>query len=348
MASGNIAGDNTPGQAAPSTGTAPADAGQGGQADDVNFAQQPEQSCEPVPTPTCTDPNRNTAFAADMYGGFDGPAPDTRRYPARKGFDEFYGYGRLNAYKAVSAAGNGWIPPEADITSPDWFQQLDPGRPVIPVGGYVNARSPYTCQVQFAPGAEPDDGLTTDTPPGDFENAASSWCDGKTVHTAPYSGTLADIATATLEARFPANVQGFDGNENGGLAQTSNGRPNTRPYAFTVRVIVSTAGTASRPAMTGEDRRQLFLHRDQDMLPGWPKELRTDVESDADRPRRRQPQSAGGSDLRRLDPRLQAQRLRAPRVARPHRAAAVALRRGCVPHARHRPLLRRARSTRRR
>ena len=276
MASGNIAGDTTPGQAAPSPGTAPADAGQGGQADDVNFAQQPEPSCEPVPTPTCSDPNRNTAFATDMYGGFDGPAPDTRRYPARKGFDEFYGYGRLNAYKAASAAGNGWIPPEADITSPDWFQQLDPGRPVIAVGGYVNARSPYTCQVQFAPGVEPNNGLTTDTLPGDFENAASSWCDGKTVHTTPYSGTLGDIDTTTLEARFPANVQGFDGNENGGLAQTSNGRPNTRPYAFTVRVVVSTAGTAARPAMTGEDRRQLFLHRDRDMLPGWPKELRTD------------------------------------------------------------------------
>ena len=28
--------------------------------------------------------------------------------------------------------------------------------------------------------------------------------------------------------------------------------------------------------MTGEDRRQLFLHRDQDMLQGWPKELQTD------------------------------------------------------------------------
>jgi hypothetical protein len=276
MASGNIAGDVTAGQATPSTGATPADAGEGGQADDVNFAQQPELSCEPVPTPTCTDPNRNTAFAADMFGGFDGPAPDTRRYPARKGFDEFYGYGRLNAYKAVSAAGNGWIPPEADITSPDWFQQLGPGQPVIPVGGYVNARSPYTCQVQFAPGAEPNNGLTTDTPPGDFENAASSWCDGATVHETPYSGTIAEIDTATLEARFPANVHGFDGSENGGLAQTSSGRPNTRPYAFTVRVVVSTASTATRPAMTGEDRRQFFLHRDQDMLSGWPKELETD------------------------------------------------------------------------
>ena len=276
MASGNIAGDVTPGASSASSGTAPADAGSGGQADDINFAQQPEPSCQPVPAPSCTDPNHNTAFAADEAGGVVGPAPDTTRYPARKGFDEFFGYGRLNAYKAVAAADSGWIPPEADITSPDWFQQLDPQQPQIPIGGYVNARVPYTCQVQFAPGAEPNNGLITDTPPGDFQTAASTWCDGKTVHDAPFSGTIGEISTATLQASFPANVQGFNGNENGGLAQTSNGRPNTRPYAFTVRVVVSTTGTSTRPAMTGEDRRQFWLHRDQDMLPGWPKELRTD------------------------------------------------------------------------
>jgi hypothetical protein len=276
MASGNIAGDLTPGQSSPSAGDTPADAGDGGQADDINFAQQPEPSCEPVPAPSCTDPNHNTAFAADMLGGLDGPAPDTRAYPARKGFDEFYGYGRLNAAKAVAAAGAGDIPPEAEITAPDWFEQLDPERPTIPIGGYVNARAPYTCVVQFAPGADPNNALTTDTPPGDFQTADSGWCDGRTVHSSPFDGTLAQIQTATLRGRFPATVHGFDGNENGDLPQTSNGRPNTRPYAFTVRVVVSTAAGGSRPAMTGEDRRQLFLHRDRDMLPGWPKELRSD------------------------------------------------------------------------
>jgi hypothetical protein len=48
------------------------------------------------------------------------------------------------------------------------------------------------------------------------------------------------------------------------------------PYAFTVRVVVSVAASGASPAMTGEDRRQFFLHRDRDMLPGWPRELRTD------------------------------------------------------------------------
>ncbi|HEV3127343.1 MAG TPA: hypothetical protein VGY32_00090 [Solirubrobacteraceae bacterium] len=269
IASGNIAGDPTPGQSSASSGTTPADAGTGGQADDINFAQQPEPSCQPAPVPTCTDPNSNTAFAADLYGGLDGPAPDTRRYHARQGFDEFYGYGRVNADKAVAAAASGTIPPQADITSPDWFQQLDPHAPQIPVEGYVNARGPYTCQVQAAPGAEPNNAQ-------DFDTAASSWCDGKSVHTAAFTGTLGRIDTAKLESRFPANVQGFAGNENGGLAQTSNGRPNTRPYAFTVRVVVSSPQSSGHPAMTGEDRRQLFLHRDKDMLPVWPKELRTD------------------------------------------------------------------------
>lgn len=275
IASGNIAGTTTA-NSAPSTGTSPADEGNGAQADDVNFAQQPELSCHPVAAPSCTDPNLNTVFAADLGAGVDLPAADTHRYHARKGFDEFYGYGRLNAYKAVVAAANGTIPPEADITSPDWFQQLDPAQAQIPVGGYVNARRPYTCQVEVAPGGDPNNGLVTDTPPGDFTTVDSSYCDGRTVHSAPYSGTLGQINTAQLKASFPANVQGWGGNENRGLVQTSNGRPNTMPYAFTVRVVVSVLRTASSPAMTGEDRRQLFLHRDREMLPGWPRELRSD------------------------------------------------------------------------
>jgi hypothetical protein len=273
IATGNIAGTTTAG-APTSNGGTPADQGNGAQVDDVNFASQPESSCAASTTPTCTDPNLNTVFAADLAGGVDGPAPDTRRYHARKGFDEFYGYGRLNAYKAVSAAANGTIPPQADITSPDWFLQLDPRKSQIPIAGYVSARSAYTCSVQVAPGGQPNNQPVTGS--GDFQKVASGWCDGHTMHSGSHRGSLAQIDVAQLRARFPANVAGFNGNENGGLAQTSNGRPNTMPYAFTVRVVVSTPKTGTAPAMTGEDRRQFFLHRDQEMLPAFPKELRTD------------------------------------------------------------------------
>src|SRR5207302_281531 len=92
-------------------------------------------------------------------------------------------------------------------------------------------------------------------------------------------GVLATVSTSALEAMFPnGDPAGFTGNENGGGAnkQTSNGRPNTLPYAFTVRVVVSSAPGAPGPAMTGEDRRQMFLHRDAEMLKGFPLEMKGD------------------------------------------------------------------------
>jgi hypothetical protein len=282
MASGNIAGttvngSSTLGTGPPSSGTASADAGEGGQADDVNTAQKPETACSVGMAPGCTDPNTNTTFATDENAGVIGPLPDTFRYPSRKGFDEFFGYGRIDAYKSAQAAALGQIPPEADITSPEWFQQVDPSLASFAVNGYVSARTSYTCHVDIAPGAEPNNAASASG--GDFVTVPSTFCDGTTQHSGAHSGLLASVSAATLKSLFPhGDPSSFTGNENGGpgLAQTSNGRPNTLPYAFTVRVVVSAASGASSPAMTGEDRRQMFLHRDQSMLSGLPLETRGD------------------------------------------------------------------------
>ena len=251
----------------------PADQG-GGQADDVNFAAQPERSCASAPVATCTDPNHQTSFALDQAGGVIGPLPHSTRYPARRGFDEFYGYGRLNAASAVAATGSGDIPPQAEITSPDWFAQVDPGAGSVPVRGSVSARTAYRCRVEVAPGAQPNNG---GSPSGDFATVPSSWCDGTSVHRSGFAGVLGVVSTRGLEARFPRGDPGsFTGNANGGIVQDANGRPNTQPYAFTIRVVVTAA--AGRP-MSGEDRRQLFLHRDRQLLPRFPINLRGDGDS---------------------------------------------------------------------
>jgi hypothetical protein len=242
---------------------APADTGTG-QADDVNFAAQPERSCL-TRAPGCTDPNKQISFALDQLGGVIGPLPHSTRYPAQKGYDEFYGYGRLNAYKAVNAAYGGSIPPEAEITAPDWFTQIDPGAGSVSIRGSVAARVGYRCALYVAPGGQPNNSA-------DFHRVSSSWCDGATARSRPFTGLLGTVDVRRLRAMFPAGVD-FTGNAG---PQDSNGRPNTLRYAFTVRVVVTTA--AGRP-MSGEDRRQLFLHRDSQLLPGFPKELRSDGDS---------------------------------------------------------------------
>ncbi len=282
LASGNIEGTTVNdssqlGSKAPSTGRPSADMGEGGQADDVDTAAEPETACSVGMAPTCTNPNLNTTFAANEDGGVVENFPDTFKYPTRKGFDEFTGYGRLDAYKAVDAAAEGWIPPEADITSPEWFQQMNPAAGSFALEGYVNARTSYTCNVEIAPGADPNNAPTSAG--GDFAPVSSSYCDGSTVHASPYDGLLANVSTSSLEAMFPTgDPESFTGNENGGAAlkQTENGRPNTQPYAFTVRVIVTTAPGTPGAVMSGEDRRQLNLHRDSEMLKGFPIEMKGD------------------------------------------------------------------------
>ena len=60
------------------------------------------------------------------------------------------------------------IPPEAEIESPNWNQQLDPAQASFDVTGHVAARQgQFTCQVYVAPGHYPNNSLSADG--GDFE-----------------------------------------------------------------------------------------------------------------------------------------------------------------------------------
>ncbi len=257
------------------------------QVDDVNFTTSslasptPEPSCGPAPSPGCTDPNG--ALQSNVNGVRPVTSPsDSRSYPARKGPDQFYGYGRVNAYRGAHEASLGNVPPEVEITSPDWFAQIDPTKATSTLKGQVWARGQkYTCKVYVAPGSYPNN---DPTPAGDMEQLMgpqipAGGCDGSTQHTGPIDGTLASIDIAHLKSRFPpdATTSGFRGRESGdGAGQTSNGRPNSEPYGFTVHVVATTVGGV---AANGDDRRNFYLHRDQDLMNGYPKSLPGDGES---------------------------------------------------------------------
>ncbi len=247
------------------------------QADDVNFISGTEPSCSGVPSVDCTDPNRfflpaNAAITGRPVASVTPFA--TRGYPAHKGFDQYYGYGRVNMVKAVDAVDAATIPPEAEITSPEWYEQIAPDRPNVDVHGYVNARGhDYTCVVEVAPGSDP-------TNDADFQQVTSSdWCDGTTQHSAEHSGALAQVNLTQLKGKFPP-LTDFTGAAPTASQNTTadgphqNNRPAKEPYGFTVRLRVTSVQGAK--TLRGEDRRNMYLHRDAGMKAGFPKEFGSD------------------------------------------------------------------------
>ena len=76
------------------------------------------------------------------------PAKDTR-----PGWDRLTGYGRVDAFAAVSSVAPGKVPPEVDITAPTPFEPANRNR--LAVRGFVRGRSPTRWTLELGEGEEP-------------------------------------------------------------------------------------------------------------------------------------------------------------------------------------------------
>ncbi len=94
------------------------------------------------------------------------PEDEGRKYSwSQPGFDQRFGYGRVNANKAVEAVIAGRIPPEVDIVRPLWFEVLyrDQLDGPVAIQGEISAKraTSYDYVVEWAPGVQPlDDAFT--------------------------------------------------------------------------------------------------------------------------------------------------------------------------------------------
>jgi subtilase family protein/VCBS repeat protein len=189
--------------------------------------------------------------------------------PSQVGWDQHFGYGRPDLGLAMQRINERKIPPQALITSPDWFAPLNLERQNrVTINADLSANRAqllsgkrYDWRLQWAPGIEPCE--------SDFRTVAHG------ARASALSGTLGTIDLAAVRAALDARTtssscgnppQPVTGGSTPDPTAPTKGPGDVDPNepAFTVRVVVTdTAGNRA------EDRKVLFDYDDPSLHPGW-------------------------------------------------------------------------------
>jgi len=189
-----------------------------------------------------------TADDIDFTGNYDVHYEefDTRRFSSGPGWDQYFGYGRVNAFEAVRMVQENRIPPEADLVSPGWFETFDPAvHPVVEVSGSVAAnRAPsYTYVVEWGRGIQPS--------PPEWERI----CESPRLE-APQEGLLCQWDLSSF------------------LEEVSHAPTWINEFTFSLRIVVT-----DEDGRRGESRKTVYLHHDMDLKNNEP--LRYDSSGEA-------------------------------------------------------------------
>jgi MYXO-CTERM domain-containing protein len=170
---------------------------------------------------------------------------------SQPGFDQRFGYGRVNANKAVEAIRDGKIPPAVDITSPTWFSVLYPeqAKGPIEIKGTVSAKraNSFDYVVEWAPGVQPLD--------NEFKAVAPAQTN---IPGSMVIGDATPLATLDITKIDPTHKQDPD---------SPNGENDT---AITVRVRATAHYGGAVGDVKGELRRTYYVQKDPDLVTGFP------------------------------------------------------------------------------
>ena len=165
------------------------------------------------------------------------------KYPSLEGWDQRFGYGRVNSYNSVLAVREGRIPPEVDFVYPDWFRVIYPSQtPTVTLRGHIDARraTDFDYVIEWAAGIEPAD--------ADFTEIAAA-----TAQTAAVTGDLTTWDVSGLTIDNPVELNEIENR-----------------YTVTVRIRVTAHYGGAAGDVVGEQRRVFAIHNDPSLLPGFP------------------------------------------------------------------------------
>ncbi|HJQ41918.1 MAG TPA: FG-GAP-like repeat-containing protein [Jatrophihabitantaceae bacterium] len=187
--------------------------------------------------------------------------PASQRYVTTAGWDQITGWGRVSSNTAVRLVQAGHIPPEADITSPRWWQVLGTSGTVDITGRVAAPRAhAYTYEVQFPPGVQPPRWPLADT----WTTIATG------AGTSPKSGKLATLDLAAVRAAIDAAPPVYTPLDD----PTSRDLP--EKDAFRVRVVTHADGDLTTPWKTAIEQRQYFASTDDSLFASYPTYLNAD------------------------------------------------------------------------
>jgi len=201
--------------------------------------------------------------------------------PSQPGWDQHFGYGRVNLRAALERLGvpalgiAAKIPPEATLEKPSWFQVFDPDMDndgvneslSVPIAATASADRGATTSLswvlEYGIGIEP----TTFT---QFASGSSPSHLGFAAGSPPRRpGTVfANLDLAQVMAAFPPGTD-FSAPPSGPVVQGQANVPSNQ-FAFTVRLRVTDGDDATN---VGEDRKVYFVHHDPTKHVGWPKTI---------------------------------------------------------------------------
>ncbi|MGQ0537186.1 MAG: S8 family serine peptidase [Methanobacteriota archaeon] len=178
------------------------------------------------------------------------PIP-TVRYASQPGWDQYTGWGRINAEKLLRLLDQGRVPPEVAITAPGWWAPVDALQThEVEVTWEIGVRrvaGAFAVELSFGCGVQP----------------------------------LVFVPVRTEDGLAPAARTETEGISTSQIAAVCaiTPRPPVGPNDFTVTIRVRATDAAGN---VGEDRRTIHVAMDPTLLPDWPRLLEGSGESSAD------------------------------------------------------------------
>lgn len=176
--------------------------------------------------------------------------PDPPYHWSQPGFDQRFGYGRVNANRAVEALKAGRIPPVVDITSPQWFTVLykDHVEAPVEITGTISAdrATSFDYFVEWAPGVQPLEGSYRIIK--EQMNVPGTTVMGS-------AGPLATIDIRTIATDHPRDIDSPRGEND---------------HTITVRIRAVAHYGGAQGDVPGEMRRTYYVHSDPDLAKGFP------------------------------------------------------------------------------